>query len=613
MRKGPRTVALLCVVVVLASACGHGGGSTTGPTSGKLEPGGTLKLALLYDVLKAFDPQKEYYSVSWEFLRCCLTRTLLSYNGKPADQDGAKLFPDLAASLPTVSNDGLTWTFHLKDGIKFGPPYGTEITANDLIRGFERLADPQGSAGGYPTYYFPIKGFESVYQQKAKAISGLSAPDPKTLVIQLTQPTGDMGYRLAMPAVSPIPKGADVGHEKDYGQYLVSSGPYMFQGSQDLNFHLPPDEQTPVAGNNPDRSYVLVRNPDWDPSTDDLRPAYVNQIQIQVGGTAQDIQNKVDAGDMDMCFDCEGSPASALQKYATDPTLKDRLHVSLGDSISYSSMNVAVPPFDDVHVRRAFNWALDKNAIRLLGGGQIQGPIAGHDIPNGLTGNLLANYDGYPSPDGRGDIQKAMDEIKLSKYDTNHDGRCDESSACRDILTVADTGDPSPKIVAEVQSNLKPLGITLDVKFLSAGAMFDKCGDPAAHVGFCPIVSWGKDYPDAYTYGPVLFGSESIGPEACCNYSLLGATPDQLKKWGYSVTQVPDVDGDMAACEAKTGQDRLRCWADFDRQMTTEVVPWIPRRFANNIDIVGPRVLGYSLDEFTTQMAVDHVAIASAG
>ena len=136
MKKHLRYAAAIAVLAIVAAACGGGRtGDTTGPTDAQMEatPGGTLKLALGSDVSATFDPQKEYYSVSWEFLRCCLTRTLMSYNGKPTAEGGTDLFPDLATAAPEISEDGLTWTFTLKDGIMFGPPISREIVAR--VRG----------------------------------------------------------------------------------------------------------------------------------------------------------------------------------------------------------------------------------------------------------------------------------------------------------------------------------------------------------------------------------------------------------------------------------------------------------------------------------------------
>jgi peptide/nickel transport system substrate-binding protein len=608
MTKRIKLAAMLAVVVLFAAACGNNNGSSD-QGSQQLKRGGTLQLALVSDVFSAFDPQKAYYSVEWEFQRCCLIRTLLSYNGESAAQGGNTLRPDLAASLPEISKDGMTYTFHLKDGIKFGPPYDSPITSQDFVNGFLREANPQGSAGGYSYYYSDtIKGFSDVYAGKAKSISGITTPDDKTIVFQLLKPSPDFPYLLAMPAASPIPTGADVGHEKDYGQYLVATGPYMFQGSEDMNFKLPPNKQKPVAGNDPGRSYVLVRNPDYDPSTDDLRPSYVDQINIQVGGTESDLQNKVDAGDLDMCFDCLGLPTSALQKYETTPDLKDQLHIFQNDGISYGTFNLGIAPFDDVHIRKAFNWIYPLNSTRQLGGGPPQGTFAGHWIPNGLENNILQSYNPFATPDNNGDLAKAQAEIKLSKYDKNGDGSCDESPECHDILTIANSSGTAPKSVALLQQALKPLGITLDPKFLDTGAMYAKCYTLASKAGYCASVSWGKDYADADTFGP-LFVASGIG---CCNYSNLGASSADLQKAGYSITSVPSVDKQFNACLPKTGQDRFQCWADFDKTLTEDVVPGVVRLATNNIDITGSRILGYSFDQFAGQMAVDHVALSNA-
>ena len=156
---------------------------------------------------------------------------------------------------------------------------------------------------------------------------------------------------------------------------------------------------------------------------------------------------------------------------------------------------------------------------------------------------------------------------------------------------------------------LKPLGITLDAKFLDTGAMYAKCYTLESQAGMCTSVAWGKDYADADTYGP-LFNSSGIG---CCNYSFLGESSSALQKADYSVTSIPSVDKQFNSCLPKSGQDRLQCWADFDKYLSSQVVPGVVRLFENNIDITGQRILNYSFDQFAGQMAVDHVALAGAG
>ncbi|MFB3739609.1 MAG: ABC transporter substrate-binding protein, partial [Candidatus Velamenicoccus archaeovorus] len=237
MKRYLKLVALVGVLGLAAAACGGGGGgaetpSASGSAGQELQQGGTLQLALLSDVSAAFDPAKEYYSITWEYYRCCLLRTLLSYNGHPTDQGGTELQPDIAADMPQVSSDGLTWTFTLKSGIKYAPPFqDVEVTSGDFVRALEREADPNAAVNGYSFYYSVIKGFDDFGAGKADSIEGLETPDDKTLVIHLTEPAGDLPFRFAMAATAPIPPNGDAplgaaeGHTKDYGRFLVATGP----------------------------------------------------------------------------------------------------------------------------------------------------------------------------------------------------------------------------------------------------------------------------------------------------------------------------------------------------------------------------------------------------
>ena len=196
-----------------------------------------------------------------------------------------------------------------------------------------------------------------------------------------------------------------------------------------------------------------------------------------------------------------------------------------------------------------------------------------------------------------------------SKYDTNQDGVCDDP-VCKDILTVSTTSQPAPKAAQLWADNLEPLGITLDIKLLQLTTMYAKCNTLTDHVPLRPAVGWIQDYPDAYTFGPPLFGSESLYP-ACCNYAGVGASPDQLQKWGYSVTSVPSVDDKLKECAAvPVGDERTQCWANFDKYMMEEVVPWVPRTFTNINDITSTRVVNDTFDEFGGIGAYDHMAVA---
>lgn len=614
MRRYLKVVALAGVLALTAAACGGDGEPGPGqePDGEAVPRGGTMRLNLLGDVISAFDPQKEYYSVTWEFYRCCLLRTLVSYNGLSTEEGGTELRPDLATDLPQVSEDGLTWTFTIQDGVTYAPPFDdTEIVAQDFIRALEREANDRAAAGGYSFYYNVIEGFADSDGSEG-SISGLNAVDDKTLEVTLTEPTGDFGFRMAMPATAPIPEGAAAGHVRDYGRFLVASGPYMFEGSENLDFTLPAKEQTPVAGYEPGTSITFVRNPAWDPETDGLRPAYVDRIEITIGGTEEDNANKVDAGELDMQFDGV-APPQQVRRYQTDPQLQDRIFVNPSDAVRYLTMNLAMPPFDDVHVRKAVNLAIDKDSMRRIRGGPDTGEIAGHVFVDSLLNNLLVDYDPYETPDSQGDIDAAKEEMAQSAYDEDGDGVCDDP-ACKNIPTNTDEADPYPDQAALIAENLQPLGMTLDIQQFERGTMYDRVNDPNTQTAFGLAPGWGKDYLDGATFGRPLFGSDSIGPDACCNYSVVGATPEQLEEFGYDVTEVANVDDLITECEqTPQGDERFQCWADFDRHLMEEVVPWVPWLFDNYVRTVSERVVNYTFDQFAGLPSLDHIGIAGGG
>ncbi len=621
MKKAVRLAAVAAVLAIVAAACSssNSGGNATptasGSASGSIPRGGILHLAQIGDVSAAFDPSKEYYQVSFEYMKCCLLRTLYTTNGLPVDQGGTVLQPDLATGPAKVSSDGLTWTISIKPGIKYSPPFQTtEVTAQDFIRAMEREAEPDVAAG-YPSYYQAIQGFSDFGAGKSKTISGMTALDDHTLQITVTQPTGDLGWRFALPASAPIPPlknyplGAANGHTKDYGRFLVGTGPYMFQGIDKVDFSVPASQQKPAAGYIPGRQIVLVRNPSWDPSTDANRPAYVDQIQATIGGTVADLYNKVQSGEVDFVFDSE-PPAATLQTYSTNPDLQKFLHTFPQNSVRYVSMNLGVPPFDDIHVRKAMNLILDKAGQIQLAGGPLTGTAAGHIFPDGLINNLLTSYDPYATANSAGDLTKAKAEMAQSKYDTNHDGTCD-ASACKNILALMYNSDPGPKIAALFEQDVEKIGMSFNTKELDLTTMYSKCNTMTEKVPICLGVGWLQDYPDAITFGPPLFGSAALYP-ACCNYSALGATSAQLQKWGYPVTTVPSVDTQLKACAAiAVGDPRTQCWANFDKYLMESVVPWIPIVFTNTNQITSANVVNYSYDEFGETFALDHAAVAS--
>ena len=200
--------------------------------------------------------------------------------------------------MPQPTDNGLTYTYTLRDGIKFGPPVNRAVTSKDVAYAMNRLANPK-DGGQYAFYYTVIKGWDAVANGKAKTVSGITTPDNKTIVFHLTKPTGDFNLRMSMPATAPIPREVGncfEGKPGDYGRNLISSGPYMIKGSAGTFTScaaLKPFSGYDGANGN---HIILVRNPNYDQSTDKYRKNYPDQFQYLVNSNADDIYAKVPGG-----------------------------------------------------------------------------------------------------------------------------------------------------------------------------------------------------------------------------------------------------------------------------------------------------------------------------
>jgi peptide/nickel transport system substrate-binding protein len=567
----------------------------------------------------ALDPLYQYEWLSWEVLRCCLTRTLMSYNGRPAEEGGSDLQPDLASAEPEVSVDGLTWTFRLREGLHYGPPLeDQEITAGDIVRGLERTARLGAQAFTYSFYYSPIEGFDAFAAGEVESISGLETPDAHTLVIRLTHRQGDMGYRLSLPASAPIPAdpddpdapfGAATGHDDGYGRFLVSSGPYALEGSDDLDFSLPPDSQPPVAGLRPGSAISLVRNPSWTPGADPLRAAYADRIEIVVVPTLSDAHDLVEGGDADLVltiFPPPQAPAALVDRYRADPSL-GLAEIRPRDLVLSMMMNVAAPPFDDIHVRRAVQYLVDKQDVIDQQGGALTGRIATHIVPDAIEGFLLAGYDPYRTPGGAGDLAAARAEMAQSAYDSDGDGICDFPECVGITAIEPQLPEPRQNVGPRVQANLAQIGLDIRPEVLDFGTFYTRAADPTQRVPMLISVPVGKDFPSASSLLPPMFHSSSIGAQ---NSVLTGASAEQLLEWEYPVTSVLNVDGRIDQCLALIGDAQTECWATLDQYLMEEVAAYVPLTIDLHVQVIPSRVVQYSFNQFTSVPALDRLAVS---
>jgi len=607
-----RTAGALAVgaVVLAAAACGGGGDGGGSSASGGGE-GGTYRVGWenSFGFTDSFDPTGEYLGEGIGIYSNLLIRTLAGYK-HIAGSAGNELVPDLATEVPQPTDGGKTYTFKLRQGVKFGPPVSREVTSKDLLYAFERLAKPS-NGGQYAFYYSVIRGFDDYGAGKAQTIAGIETPDDRTIVFHLTKPTGDFLYRVSMPATGPIPEEVAKcfdGKPGAYGRDLVSTGPYMIEGADAVSASSC-SALKPMSGFDGQSRMMLVRNPAYDPKTDsgEAREALPDRFEFTVNANADDILNRVEAGNLD--DEISSIPSTVLRRYVTSPDLKDKLHQNSGDRTWYLTMNLTQPPFDDVHVRRAMNWVMDKAALVQAWGGPAIGDVANHVAPDTLLNDQLTDFAPYATDGNHGDVAKAKAAMKGSKYDSSGDGTC-SAPACKNVLLLADVRQVDTKMLPVIKSSAAKIGITFTVR--SVEGAYPVIQTPSRNIPLAERPGWGKDYADAYTFFNPLFDGRTIIPNGNTNYSLIGITPATAKNVGVkgNVQGVPSVNADLDRCAALGGNDRLACYGNLDRKLMTDIVPWVPYLWSFATHVTGPDVKQWQFDQFGGTTAYAHVSVA---
>jgi hypothetical protein len=210
--------------------------------------------------------------------------------------------------------------------------------------------------------------------------------------------------------------------------------------------------------------------------------------------------------------------------------------------------------------------------------------------------------------------------MRRSHYDRDGDGVCDPA-VCRDVSPVGLLcgGVPLPAHTPGgdvVRHDLSQIGILFDAdpdpKTCVPDVVDRPQFDPSAHV---PITSdgWFSDYPDAAQFIQQLFSltGEGTSPTALPVYyfSMVGASPAQLRAWGYSVDHVPSIDDRIDRCAVLTSSARIECWARLDQYLMSEIVPWVPYMEPLGTWVVSSRVASFAVDESTGEPRLDRIAL----
>ncbi|ALG05750.1 ABC transporter substrate-binding protein [Kibdelosporangium phytohabitans] len=535
-------VAAGAAAVMTLSACGGGGGSSnnnnkgggnpsaTGPNAaiGKVfnpsdKKGGTLRMANAGD-WDSLDPGDTYYAYSWNFIRL-YGRSLMMFASAPG-QDGAKLTPDLAESKGVPSEDLKTWTYKIRKGVKFDD--GTPVTSKDVKYGVSRSLDKDTFPNG-PTYFnefLDLQGYTSPYKDSDPNGLGLKAietPDDQTIVFKLKKPFADFDYFAGMPATMPVPKAKDDGTK--YKEHVVSTGPYKF-------------EKVELG-----KSFTLVRNTNWDQATDPNRKALPDKITMQLNVNADDLDNRLMSGDLDVDVVGSGVQPAAQAKILADPNLKNASDNPLSARLWYTNINGEVAPLDNIECRKAVEYAADRTGYQRAYGGNAGGEIASSLLPPIIPG--AEKIDLYPSKDSAGDVDKAKEALtkcgQPNGFETNISYRAER---------------PKEKATAEsLQQSLGRVGIKLNIKPYPTG-------------DYAKLYAGKPDFAKSNNLGLMVFGWAADWPNG---FGFLKEITDSrnIKAAGNTNFSIKDPKVNDAIDKAMTEKDenaRQKAWVDVDRK-----------------------------------------------
>jgi peptide/nickel transport system substrate-binding protein len=542
----------------------NGDNSKTGnQQSGTPKTGGKLT-ALWSNDLDYTDCGATYYQVG-QFVCYATQRPLYSY--KP--DDATTLVPDLASAAPEVSADAKTVTIKIRNDVKFSPPVNRVATSKDvkyaIERGFFNTVN-----NGYAGAYFGNLDGAKIGVKPGTTIKGIETPDDQTVILHLTKPTAGVlaAGALAMTLTAPVPEEYAAKFDKEnpstYGDNQIATGPYMIENNA----------AGKAIGYQPGKRIHLVRNPNWDKSTD-YKPAYLDEIDNLEGNDDTGVASRQILTGKSMINGDFTPPPEALKQATT--SMKDQLELVPSGGGRWISMNMKVKPFDDINVRKAVIAGFDRNALRLARGGALIGEIPTHYLAPGMAGFDQAggvkgfgldfmNTTGAPNPGLAAEYFKKAGYAS-GKYEGNEE-----------LLMVGDNSGVATKVAELAKTNFEQLGFKVKLRLVEHNVMYTKyCNVPSANVALCPNVGWLKDFADAQTLLDPTFNGKNIIPANNSNWSQLDD---------------PAINDAMAKAEELANPDeRATAWANIDK-MITEQAPAIPYVWDKNPEIRSANVNG---------------------
>jgi peptide/nickel transport system substrate-binding protein len=492
-----------------------------------------------------------YYGDIWaiEYTTC---NGLLDYPDTTG-ADAGKLIPGVAADLPKISADGKTYTFTIRQGLKFSD--GTPLTPDDVKATYEKNLDPasgflDGALGS--GYYNEIVGMDKYAPAGAKAagapgISGITISG-NDVNFALTKPDPAFAYATALRFMCIEKKGAPHKHTTTPAPM---TGPYMITKVQ------------------PGHRIEVRRNPQWFANNmhvlglDSQKGKLwnIDGFNITIGPSSDQQLLQIENNQLDYSFGHDAPAGSQVPQIGNDPKYKDRFFSSPDASTRYWFMNNSIAPFNNLKLRQAVNYAIDRTAMNKISGGDLSGEPWSSILPRVLDGNEKGDI--YPyTPD----TAKAKQLITESGVKTPIA-----------ITVTIGTRPPQPDLGQEIKSDLDAVGFKVTLQKLPAAKYYGYISDPKNKVQL-GWAGWGEDYPDAVTFFNPLLKSTSAGGGS-----------------NYGQVQDKNLDAQIDKVNLMPlGDARFNAWAKLSTDYTTSNAPWAVYRSNKVPAFVSTRLKGYA-------------------
>ena len=512
MTPQPKRLAALAVAALAAAlslaACGGSSPSSSGSSgsAGKPTSGGTLRMVANGGPSNNLDTVSSYQVENY-ILERVFARQLLSYDtvdvtgtSGPSWNKSIALVPDVATVVPSktnggISSNGLVYTYHLRSGVDWNSNPARPVVADDFIREYKAFCNPVQPVGNVTYFTSTIAGFQAYCNaedahfsaknapkatagaiagyQNSHNISGVSAPNPSTLKITLTEPASDFNNIMAMPfdSARPVEYDSYVPASAQLAQHLMSDGPYQLSSWV------------------PNKTITFTRNPAWKQASDPVRHQYVSKIAVTMGtSSSQTALADMQANTQDMSLDLAVPPTSIPSLEATHSA---NFHIwPSSNSAYYLLYNLRSPDsggaMSKLGVRQAIAYAVNKSDIQKILGGASFNKVISTEIPPGNSG--YAAYNPYGTPGNNGEASKCKTTLASAGYPHGF------------TATYMYTNDTvGTAIFQAVQSALSKCGITLKGRSETLASYFTDLGNsPQNNKPNQWDMATGSWYPDWY-------------------------------------------------------------------------------------------------------------------